>query len=171
MGIKKMKVEDSEIRLSMKSKLLGENKEKLTGVKVTLTDKNGNVIETTTTDKYGQFSFSNLPPDKTYFEQVDADDPKMKNMSKVFIADTKGNVVRELDMEHGFKYEILSTDRTRMGNLNVFDPWLTALNLKNRVGFSNDSMHIIENIYYDYQKWDIQPAAARVLDKVVAVMQ
>ncbi len=171
MGIKKMKVEDSEIRLSMKSRLLGENKEKLAGVKVTLTDKNGNVIETTTTDRYGQFSFSNLPPDKTYFEQVDADDPKMKSMSKVFIADTKGNVVRELDMEHGFKYEILSTDRTRMGNLNVFDPWLTALNLKNRVGFSNDSMHIIENIYYDYQKWDIQPAAARVLDKVVAVMQ
>jgi outer membrane protein OmpA-like peptidoglycan-associated protein/tetratricopeptide (TPR) repeat protein len=174
LAIKKMKVEDSEIRLSMKSKLIGENGENMPGVKVTLTDRNGNTIETTTTDKHGQYSFSNLPPDKTYFEQIDVADPKMKGMSKVYIADSKGNIIRELDMEHGFKYEILQTDKTKMGSLNVFDPWLTALNLKNRVagnGIVSDSLHIIESIYYEYQKWDIQPAAARVLDKVVAVMQ
>ena len=113
-------------------------------------------------------------PIKPILKQIDATDPKMKDMAKVHIADSKGNIVRELDMEHGYKYEILQTDKTKMGSLNVFDPWLTALNLKNRVagnGIVADSLHIIESIYYEYQKWDIQPAAARVLDKVVAVMQ
>ncbi len=170
-GIRKMKVEDSEIRLSMKSLLLGQNQERLAGVKVTLTDRNGNVIESTTTDKHGEFNFSNLPPDRTYFEEVDVNDPKIKSMSKLFIADTRGRVVRELDMDKGYKFEILESDKSQMGNLNVYDPWLTVLNLKNKGSAASlDSIHIIENIYYDYQKWDIQPAAARVLDKVVAVM-
>jgi outer membrane protein OmpA-like peptidoglycan-associated protein/tetratricopeptide (TPR) repeat protein len=171
-SIRRMKVEDAELRLTMKSTLLGDNKERLAGVKVNLTDKNGNIIESRTTDQYGEFSFSNLPLDKTYFEQVDATDPKLRNMNKLFIADSKGNIVRELDMQNGdFKFEVLPSDRSKMGYLNIYDPWLTALNLKNKSGVTRDSLYIIENIYYDYQKWDILPSAAHVLDKVISVMR
>lgn len=171
-NIQKMKVEDSDIRLSLKSTLLDQNQKILAGVKVTLTDKNGSVITSTTTDKYGKFSFNNLPPDKTYFEEVDADDPKIKNMNKLFIANNRGSIVRVLDLDHGYKFEVLQSDKNSIGYLNVYDPWLTVLNLKNKGNSSGiDTIHIIENIYYDYQKWDIQPAAARVLDKVIAVME
>lgn len=171
-NIKKMRVDDSELRLTMKSTLLDQNKQTLSGVKVSITDQNGNVVETTTTDRNGVFSFTNLPPDKTYFEQVDLNDPKIKKMDRLYMADAKGNVVRELDLDNGFRFQVLQSDKQSMGSMNVYDPWLTVLNLKNKGSSAGlDSIRIIENIYYDYQKWDIQPAAAKVLDKVVAVMQ
>ncbi len=171
-SIRRMRVEDAELRLTMKSVLLGENKQRLGGVKVNMVDKNGNIVESTTTDQYGEFSFSNLPLDKTYFEQVDANDPKIRNMTKLFIADSRGNIVREVDVQNGdFKFEVLPSDRSKMGYLNVYDPWITALHLKNKSGVNRDSLYIIENIYYDYQKWDILPSAERVLDKVISVMR
>ena len=164
-----MKVDDSEIRLTLKSILLGEDKEKLSGIKVNLKDKDGNIIESTTTDQNGQFSFSNLPPNKTYFEEIDVGDPKLSNMKKVYFTDAKGGNAQDVDLQNGFRFEVLAVDKRKIGSMSIYDPWLTALNLKNRET-SSDSLYIIENIYYDYQKWDILPSAARVLDKVISVM-
>jgi len=189
-SLKRMKVDDVDLRLTLKSTLLDADKRTMAGVKVNLVDRYGQVLESTTTDGMGQFSFSNLPPDKDYFEQVDANDPKLKGMKKVYISDSKGNIVHELDKSTGFKFEVLPSDKVSIGNIYVNDPWLTALNLKHRAaggntttgnnrtnntsnnnGQTQESLNIIENIYYDYQKWDILPPAARVLDKVVSVMK
>ena len=188
LSIKRMKVEDAELRLSLKSKLLGENKQALAGVNVNLLDKNGNVVESTKTDATGQFTFTNLPTDQGYIEEIDANDPQLKGMKRIYLVDKNGNIERTLDRNNnGFKFSILPQDKTTMGSIYVYDPWLTALNLKNSGGDylnnywgskhtgnrsgGHDSLYIIENIYYDYQKWDILPAAARVLDKVIRVMQ
>ena len=173
LSLKRLKVEDTELRLSLKSTLLGEDHKTMAGVKVNLVDRYGRVVESTTTDAMGQFSFSNLPPDQAYFEQVDANDPQLKGMKRIYLSDSKGNILRILDQQTGFKFEVLPDDRIKMGSIYVYDPWITALNLKHRSGgdVRRDSMYIIENIYYDYQKWDILPSAARVLDKVVSVMK
>ncbi|HTA83981.1 MAG TPA: OmpA family protein [Bacteroidia bacterium] len=190
-SLKRMKVDDVDLRLTLKSTLLDADKRSMAGVKVNLVDRYGQVIESTTTDGMGQFSFSNLPPDKEYFEQVDASDPKLKGMKKLYISDSRGNIVHALDQSTGFKFEVLPSDKVSIGNIYVNDPWLTALNLKHRAAAGNttgnsrtnnngnnsnngqdeESLNIIENIYYDYQKWDILPSAARVLDKVVSVMK
>ncbi|MGP8214095.1 MAG: SpaA isopeptide-forming pilin-related protein [Bacteroidia bacterium] len=169
-SIKKMKVDDSEIRLTLKSILIGEDGDRLAGIRVNLKDKNGNIVESTTTDQNGLFTFSNLPPNKSYFEEIDVSDPKLGSMKKVYFTDVKGGNAQEVDLQNGFRFEVLAIDNNKIGSMSIYDPWLTALNLKNRSSAS-DSLHIIENIYYDYQKWDILPSAARVLDKVVSVMR
>ena len=82
--------------------------------------------------------------------------------------------MKELVLSNGsFKYELVPSDKKEMGSIYVYDPWIESLNLKNEKSNTktNKSMYIIENIYYDYGKWDILPAAAHVLDKVVEVMK
>ena len=168
-SIAHMEVDDSQLRFEIKNTLLDDQKKAMANTKVSLMDKNGKVIQTTTTDAEGNFSFSNLPADITYFVAVDETDPRLGKMNKLFLADSKHNIIRELNLKNGFKYGILAADEKSMGTLSVYDPWIEALNLKKQA--KKDSMFIIENVYYDYQDYKILPAAARVLDKVVSVMK
>jgi len=167
-----MAVDDPQLRLAFNNILLSSDKKTPLGnVKLSAVDKNGNVLQSTVTGPNGDFVFTDLPPDKTYSLTVDANDSKLNKLNKIYIADSKKNILREVALNNGaFKYELLPGDSKTMGNISVYDPWIEALNLKNKKNKS-DSMHIIENIYYDYEKWDILPAAAKVLDKVVAVMK
>lgn len=167
--INHMLVDDTQLRFEIKNTLLNDQKKPMANTKINLVDQDGKVIQTTTTDAEGAFTFSNLPPDKTYFVEVDQNDPHLGKMKKLYLADSKHNIIRELNIKNGFKYEILASDEKSMGTIYVYDPWIEALNLKKQV--KKDSLFIIENIYYDYQKWDILPAAAHVLDKVVEVMK
>jgi outer membrane protein OmpA-like peptidoglycan-associated protein len=165
-----MEVDDPQLRLAFSNYLLSETKTPLPNVKVSVVDNNGSMLQSTLTGPNGDFAFSNLPPDKSSAIEVDANDPRLSKMKKLYIADSKKNITKELLLNGGsFKYEFLPADKREMGNIYVYDPWIEALNLKNKKG-SKDSMYIIENVYYDYEKWDILPAASRVLDKVVKVM-
>ncbi|HTB05978.1 MAG TPA: OmpA family protein, partial [Bacteroidia bacterium] len=161
--------DDSQLRFEIKNTLLDDQKKIMANTKVNLINKDGKVIQSTTTDAEGNFAFSNLPADVTYFVAVDETDPRLGKMNKLYLADSKHNVIRELNLKNGFKYGILAADEKSMGNISVYDPWIEALNLKKQA--KKDSMFIIENVYYDYQDYKILPAAARVLDKVVSVMK
>lgn len=168
--LQKMTMEDPQLRLELKDILLSDDKKPLPNVKVNITDENGNILQTATTGANGAFTFSNLPEDKVNMLQVDMNDPRLAKMKKLYIADSKNNIIHELTVGNGgFKYRMLLADKRKMGNIYVYDPWIVALNLKN-TSKAKDSLDIIENIYYEYQRWDILPAAARVLDKVVKVM-
>jgi outer membrane protein OmpA-like peptidoglycan-associated protein len=165
-----MEVLDPELRMEFKQILLSDVKAPLPNIKVTVVTKSGAVLQTTITDHDGVFSFTNLPADQSDMIQVDASDPKISKMKKLYITDSKKSTMRELDLNNGaFKYEFLPADKQSMGSIYVNDPWLEALNLKNNK--AKDSLFIVENVYYDYQKADILPAASRVLDKVVKVMK
>ncbi len=169
-ALQKMMVDDPQLRLELHDVLLSDEKKPLANVRVSITDNNGNVLQTATTAANGSFAFTNLPEDKTRMIQVDMNDPKIAKMKKLYIADSKNNILHELVPGKGeFRYAMLAADKRGMGNIYVYDPWIVALNLKN-TSKAKDSLDIIENIYYDYEKWDILPAAARVLDKVVKVM-
>jgi len=168
-----MMVDDPQLRLQFSNVLLSsDQKTPLSNVKVSIVDKNGGTLQSTVTGPNGDFTFTNLPPDKNYTVQVDFGDSKLSKLTKIYLADSKKNILKEIDLANGgFKYEILPADEKAIGNVYVYDPWIEALNLKNKKNNKSDSMHIIENIYYDYQKWDILPAAARVLDKVAEVVK
>jgi outer membrane protein OmpA-like peptidoglycan-associated protein/5-hydroxyisourate hydrolase-like protein (transthyretin family) len=171
-SLKKMMVEDPQLRLQISNVLLSADKKTpLSNVKLSMVDKDGHVLQSTVTGPNGDFIFTNLPPDKNYTIQVDASDPRISKLGKIYMADNKLLTFRELLLNKGaFKYEMLPSDQKSMGNVYVYDPWIEALNLKNKKS-KNDSMYIIENIYYDYEKWDILPAGTHVLDKVVQVMK
>lgn len=165
----KMEVEDSQLRFILKGAILSETKVALAHIIVKAMDKSGKIIGTTITDGNGQFTFTELPAGADYIIQVDATDNSMlAKISKIYITDSRKNIIKEISKNDGFKFELLPSDKSIMGQIYVNDPWIEALNFKNSI---LDSIHIVENIYYDYQKWDILPAATRVLDKVVSVMK
>jgi outer membrane protein OmpA-like peptidoglycan-associated protein/tetratricopeptide (TPR) repeat protein len=161
--------EDTSLRIEYKGKLFSNNnKEPLANTKVQLIDSKGKVIQSTITDAYGNFKFINLPFDKNYFISVEEKDVAA-NIRQVYIADEKGNIIRKLIFEKGkFNFEILPEDKQKLATIYVEDPWLKMKEIKEN---KKDSIIVIENIYYEYGKWNITSEGAKILDKVVNIMK
>lgn len=63
------------------------------GTKITLLDENDNVVESTKSDKNGQFNFKNLNPDEYYLIRLDDVDDDFIDNAKVYILNDKGEKV------------------------------------------------------------------------------
>ena len=172
--INAMTVTDADLRLDMKGTLVGADQSNtpLANTTINIINDSGRVVQTVKTDGNGHFDFSNLPADQSFIVSVnDVTDPGLVSLGKLFIKDISGKIVKTLRMGAGGKFEfrILQLDRTVLGTVYVDDPWLQVLQMKATA--KNDSLTIIENIYYDYADWNILPAAENTLEKVVKVMQ
>jgi outer membrane protein OmpA-like peptidoglycan-associated protein/tetratricopeptide (TPR) repeat protein len=162
--------EDTSLRIEYKGKLFtnNNNQEPLANTKVQLIDSKGKVIQTAITDAEGNFKFTNLPFDKNFFLSVEEQDVPA-NIKQVYIADEKGKIIRKLIFEKGkFNFEILPEDKQKLATIYVEDPWLKMKEIKEN---KKDSITVIENIYYEYGKWNITADGAKVLDKVVNIMK
>lgn len=169
-NLRLLEEEDTSIRIEFKGKLFADDKSQtpLPNTTVTLLDNKGKIIETTITDVYGNFKFINLPSDKNYMMVINETDVPA-NIKKIYIANEKGSIVRTLFFENNkFKYELLPEDRKVLTEIYVEDPWIKMKDIKEN---KTDSITVIENIYYDYGKWNITPQAAIILDKVVNIMK
>jgi len=71
----------------------------LANMRIQLVDNKGNVLQTTITDPDGHFSFEKLPEDKSYSLSVNVPDPKLRHLKKLYLANSKGKIVRNLDEE------------------------------------------------------------------------
>lgn len=167
--IKKLSADDSQLRFRLRAGLVDEKSKPLNSMKVKMRDNAGKLLFSVTTDSSGIFTFTNLPMDKAYMVEIDTNDTRISSLHKVYLTDGKGNVIRELKFGKDYKFNVLPADYNKMGDVEVYDPWLAALNMKNNK--KDNNLSIIENIYFDYQKWDILPAAETILNKVVQVMQ
>lgn len=169
-----MSVTDTDLRLDMRGTLVGADSKStpLVNTTINILDDKGKVIQTTKTDDKGHFDFANLPADQSFIVSVDGVvDPSLVSFGKLYIRDEKGNVVKTLRLNAGgrFEFRVLPLDRTTLGSVYVDDPWLQVLQMKAKA--RQDSLLIIENIYYDYGDYKILPAAEITLEKVVKVMQ
>ncbi|MEO6883549.1 MAG: carboxypeptidase regulatory-like domain-containing protein [Bacteroidia bacterium] len=172
--LSQMDVKDADLRWDMKGKILSDNNKALPNMKVNLVDDKGNVIQTTTTDANGGFDFNELPTDQNYLVAMDATDTRIKKVKKLYLTDASGKVIKEINVDKSatFSFHLLQSDKTELGTIYVNDPWLKVLKMKNeKKSAKEDSLLIIENIYYDYGKWDILAAGQKTLDKVVQVMK
>lgn len=168
-----MTVTDTDLRLDMRGTLVGADSANtpLVNTKINIMNDKGDVVQTATTDAKGHFDFMNLPADQAFIVSVDdVKDPGLVSFGKLYIRDEFGKIVKTLRMAAGGKFEfrVLPLDRTTIGTVYVDDPWLQVLQMKAKA--SQDSLTIIENIYYDYADWHILPAAEVTLEKVVKVM-
>lgn len=162
--------EDTSIRIEFKGKLYSDeaSQNPLPNTTITLLDSKGKVIETTQTDAFGNFKFVNLPSDKNYMILINETDVPA-NIKKIYIANEKGKIVRTLFFENNkYKYELLPDDRNMLTEIYVEDPWIKMKEIKEN---KTDSITVIENIYYDYGKWNITAQAAQILDKVANIMK
>lgn len=172
--ISMMSVEEPELRLDMRGTLTGADSAHtvLPNTKLNVLNDQGNVVATTTTDEKGYFNFVNLPADQAYIMSVEnVPDPGLAALGKLYVRDDKGKVVKTLRMGQNGKFEfrVVPNDLTTIGYVYVEDPWLRVLQMKAKQ--NQDSLLIIENIYYDYGSAVILPTAELTLAKVVKVMQ
>lgn len=166
-------VEDNQLLVDMNGILFQDpmGKKRLANSNVVLVDEKGNVVATAKTDGTGNFKFINLPADKIYLVKLKEEDPALST-KEIFMADPAGKVIATLKSAKGkfFKFSVLPTDEQAIVKIYFDDPWLKVARMQSEA--RKDSMTTItENVYYDYQKWDLGSQALITLNKVVEVMK
>jgi outer membrane protein OmpA-like peptidoglycan-associated protein len=129
---------DTELKITMKGKIyIDENGTVAAGAVVNLLDEQGDVIQRVLTDAQGNFVFVNLPPDNNYSFSVENNDTFM-NLSKIYLADAKGNVLREMENSgKGFVYKILPPDMVALGQTEGLETIL-KLEMRGRLFADNE---------------------------------
>lgn len=166
-----IKVEDSQLLVDYEGILYSakDKKNPLGKTSIFLVDEKGNVVGTYETSATGNFKFSGLPGNKTYTIRLKEDDPTISTKD-VYMADASGRIVATLKSGlKFFRYSFLPSEEQKIAKIYFNDPWLQAgkIEMVNKDG----QMTIIENIYYEYQKWDLGPQAMINLNKVAGIMQ
>jgi outer membrane protein OmpA-like peptidoglycan-associated protein/tetratricopeptide (TPR) repeat protein len=168
-AIDDLSVDDKELIMALNGYLYDQDKKSIPNAKVILFNKN-EVIENIVTDDKGKFSFKNLGAEKNYLFSIDDSDPRFAGVTKIFIADSKGRIYRELKRNKNgkFQFDLIELDRTAMGDYSVDDPWLQVLEMKNKQ--RQEAITIIESLYYAYGDYKIDAAGYNILDKVITVL-
>lgn len=168
-AIDDLSVNDKELIMSLNGYLYDQNKKSIPNAKVILFNKN-EVIENIITDDKGKFSFKNLGAEKNYLFSIDDSEGRFAGVTKIYVADSKGRVYRELKRNTNgkFQFDLIELDRTAMGEYSVDDPWLEVLQMKNKQ--RQEAITIIENLYYAYGDYKIDAAGYNILDKVITVL-
>ena len=168
-----LKVEDSDLLIDLKGTLYGdkEGKKRLPNANISLVDDKGNVAGTAQTDASGNFKFANLSADKNYMVRLNEEDPSLASKD-VFLADAKGKIIAPLKSAGGkfFNYDFLPMEEQSLASIYFDDTGLQAGKTKTNAN-QEGAMSIIENVYYDYQKWDLLPQTVITLNKVVRAMK
>lgn len=169
-------VEDSQLLVDLKGTLFADKdgKSRLANSDINLVDENGNVVGSAKTDASGNFKFINLPADKNYLVRLKEDDPSLSSKD-VFLADAKGRIVATLKSAGGkfFRYTFLPIEEQSLSSIYFDDPWLKVAQMQSQAKKDSlaNQMTIIENVYYEYQKWDLLPQTIITLNKVADIMK
>ncbi len=167
--LKEMDVEDEELLMTFDGYMYDQDKKAIANKKIQVREEGTNKVYDWTTTAEGKFSFRNLDADKNYiFESTDGD-PTLGGLKRVYIGDKNGKIFRVLDLIDGkFKFKIIESDKYEMGDFEVDDPWLQALNMKNKQGGA--PLTIVESILYASGDYKPDAAGQTILDKVTGVL-
>lgn len=162
-------VDDKDLIMALNGYLYDQDKKALTNAIVSIL-MNLDAIENFKTDEKGRFQFRNLGADKNYLFNIDETDPRFTSITKIYIADSKGRIYREIlrNAKGKFQFNLLELDRNALGEYSVDDPWLQVLEMKNKQ--KQDAITIIENLTYAYGDYKIDAAGVNVLNKVITVL-
>ncbi|HLG02348.1 MAG TPA: OmpA family protein, partial [Bacteroidia bacterium] len=100
----------------------GEPPKPIADAKVNLKDETGKIVRTTTTNEFGAFTFSRIPPDKTYVVSMDNSDPAL-SASRVIITNKSGKELMSTKPTRtgSFEFRILKEDKTTLTAMTVTD--------------------------------------------------
>lgn len=157
--LEKMEQEDESILSVDILGMMDSEKETKKGVKIMLTDGEGDVIATTYTGDDGNFKFESVSPDERYNIQAEDLDAE----STVHIVDGKGDIIASInsDDEGEFVYVRLNPD----------DGVITVTNEYNkRVRISNKDLFDLGVVNYELNSVEIGPGSERVLSKLAEIL-
>jgi outer membrane protein OmpA-like peptidoglycan-associated protein/tetratricopeptide (TPR) repeat protein len=168
-AISDLLLNDADLIMSLTGFLYDQDKKAISNAKVTIFNQS-QMIENIITDDKGKFSFKNLGADKNYLFAIDESDPKFNSVTKIFVADSRGRICKEINRNTNgkFQFNLLEIDRTALGDYSLDDPWLEVLAMKNKE--KKEAITIIESLYYAYGDFKIDAAGKNILDKVIIVL-
>ncbi len=168
-AIDDLSVDDKDLIMALNGYLYDQDKKAISNAKVTIFDRD-EIIENIITNEKGKFTFKSLDADKNYLFNIDDSDPRFTNVTKVYVADSRGRIYREIKRNSNskFQFDLLDTDKSAMGGYSIDDPWLEVLNMKNKQ--KQEAITIIESLYYSYGDYKIDTAGQNMLDKLITVL-
>jgi outer membrane protein OmpA-like peptidoglycan-associated protein len=91
--------------------------------RLVLKDKNGNILDETTTNEFGAFAFYRIPPDETYIVEVVETDGSLPLGTKITMTNKNGLVMKTaiVNKAGGFKIEFLAKDQKELREMMVED--------------------------------------------------
>lgn len=126
-----MEIEDAALKGDLLGRLLTADgsAKGMANKKVTLVNDMGEVVDSTTTDENGHFTFKDLPSDKKYLVKLDEGDTPLSGNLKLVLTDASGNNMQEVQSnEDGiFQYELLSGDKKMFALFNETENSLRAM--------------------------------------------
>jgi outer membrane protein OmpA-like peptidoglycan-associated protein len=121
---------DSLLKMDYKGKFIAD-KSPLAFSTVNLLNEEGKVFQTTKTDKNGSFEFTGVPAAQEL--KFELDSKETKQYKKIFLADTTGAVLKELDKIDGeFVLSILPSEKIKLGTVYLEDPQLKLKKFKGK---------------------------------------
>lgn len=167
-------MDDSELRMDIKLKIFGENKNNpISDLKVLLLNDKYQTIDSAITDKDGDFSFKHLPYTKQVLLTAENEKNILESFNNILVFDNEENLIKIISGVKGkkFQYRPLATEQSKFTDIYVDDPWLSIIEKeKSAVKKTGTSETIIENILFEFNKSELQEQSKQTLDKVVLAM-
>lgn len=167
-------MDDSELKINVKGRLYGDNKNNPLGnMKVLLLNDNFEKIDSAMTDNKGDFSFKHLPYTKQFLLTADNEKNILESFNNILVFDNEDNLIKLVSLVkgHRFHYKPLSTEQSRFSEIYVDDPWLSIIDREMKSNAKTGIAEtIIENILFEFNKAELQPQSQQTLDKVVLAM-
>jgi outer membrane protein OmpA-like peptidoglycan-associated protein len=169
-------VDDSELKMNISGRLYGDNKNNpLSEYKVFLLDDKFQTIDSTVTNKDGDFSFNKIQYTQQVMITINNEKSILESFNNILVFDNADNLIKIASIVKGqkFKYKPLTTEFNKLREVYVDDPWLSLIEKKgdeNALSLSKNLV-IIENILFEFNKADLQAQSQITLDKVVLAMQ
>lgn len=162
-----MQVEESDLIMDLKGKILDGDKKRMPNTKVSLLNDKGETILIDTTDETGKFTFKKLAVAKNYTLQLDMEDDRLKKAEQVYIATEEEKIVQALvkDFKNGFQYKVLASEPSLLKQIHVDDPWLDVLS------FDKNETVIQESVTYGSGEYKLGAAGLNILDKIILVLK
>ncbi|MES2681786.1 MAG: OmpA family protein [Bacteroidota bacterium] len=167
--MQEMTVDDAELLMTFDGYMYDQDKKAVANKKIYVREEGTDKVYDWTTTAEGKFSFKNLDADKNYIFESGDGDPTLGGLKRIYIGDNKGKIFRMLDLVDGkFKFKIIESDKFAMGDFDVDDPWLQALDMKGKQGGA--PLTIVESILYASGDFKPDAAGQTILDKVSGVL-
>lgn len=166
-----LKIENKNMRMDMRGKLVLSSDEKKTpfaNVPLSLMDDQQQVVQVAATNQNGNFVFNYLPVDTNLYLIIDEEAlSSLPKRTTILLMDQHENVVDKTTSANSKILLVsLPPEQNKLSTIYIEDPWVQAT-LSNLT----DELLVIENVFFDYGKWELVPEAKAVLNKVIIMMK
>lgn len=167
-------VDDIDLKMNVKGRVFGDNTNNpITNTKIFLMNDQYEVIDTALTDDKGAFIFKSVPYNKEFMISMDNKNSMLDVFNNILVYDNDNNMVKIVSMIRGnkFKYKPLKTEKSRITEIYVDDPWLKTIDKNFAKNNKVTQETIIENILFKFNSYEIESESQQTLDKVYLALR